>query len=488
MAKNFSMILSELLAMDTIQGDVLVESLCIDSRQVMNGSLFIAYPGTSSDGRDYISNAQQAGAVAVLYEEQDYTLPESITIPAIPISGLREQTGYIAARFYQNPSDQMQLFAVTGTNGKTTCAYLLSQALEQLGLPTALIGTLGNGRITALEGSGNTTPDVISIHRMLAEWLDQGIKHVCMEVSSHALDQGRINGVELFCSLFTNLSRDHLDYHGSLRDYQIAKQRLFTDFHAELVITNNDDSMGASLIDIANADFIASYGNDGDVQLEEIHLHEKGMDLFIAAQGVEFEVSSSLVGQVNVPNIMLVVAALLALSTDVQKIQEIVATLRPAPGRMELFAAPNKPTVVIDYAHTPDALQKAIQSVRAHVSDQLWCVFGCGGDRDKGKRPLMGETAATLSDHVIITNDNPRSELPENIIDEIKAGIAKDFLNRVTVIEDRAEAIARVVENASQNDWVLVAGKGHETTQHIGEQVLPFSDKQQVQRCLGVAA
>jgi len=481
--KNYQTSLSTLLELLGFQArdiDAIVTGLVVDSRRISNGDLFIAYPGAESDGRDYIAQAQAAGAVAVLYEADGYKLPEDITIPAYAITGLQMQVGYLAHHFYQQPSKELQVFGVTGTNGKTTCAYLLTQAFDALELNAAFIGTIGRGRLSALEENKYTTPGPVTVHRMLAEYRDQGITQVCMEVSSHALDQGRVSGVEFFCTLFTNLSHDHLDYHGDMAAYAAVKQRLFSQHHSELTITNADDALGAQLIDVADAEFIVSYTSNpdaqADVRADEVRLTQNGIELYIEANGVDFELQSPLIGQVNVPNIMLLTATLLALSTDVNDIQRVVAKLAPAPGRMELHTHANKPHVVIDYAHTPDALEKALRSIRAHCDGALWCVFGCGGDRDSAKRPLMGAAAENNADYIVVSNDNPRSESAQTIAEEITAGMS----GAASIELDRAQAIRNTITKAKSDDWVLVAGKGHETTQEIQGVKHAFSDREQV--------
>jgi len=477
---TYSVLLKDLLAqlnvvdsnVDDIAG-VTISELTLDSRTVTAGRLFLAYPGVMHDGRDFIEAAQTAGASAIFYEAGN-ALPNSVTIPAFAIQGLQAQVGELANVFFQAPSAQLQVFGVTGTNGKTTCCYLLTQALEALGMQAVMIGTIGIGRLDSLDKSSHTTPDPIQLHRLLAEFRDQGITQVCMEVSSHALDQGRVNGVQFFCTLFTNLSHDHLDYHGDMASYANCKRKLFTEFHSELVIANAGDSIGAGLIDIANADFIVSYGAGGDVFADDIELTSDGMKFVVEGNGVEFELSTPLIGKVNIPNLELLVATLLALSVPIDDIGSIVAQIKPAPGRMELIQATDIAKVVIDYAHTPDALEKALLSVKEHCAGALWCVFGCGGDRDKEKRPLMGKIADRYADHIVITNDNPRSEAPSIIVEQIAEGIS----GVMEVVLDRAQAINQSIHRAGEDDWVLIAGKGHETTQTIAEQVLPFSDRQ----------
>jgi UDP-N-acetylmuramoyl-L-alanyl-D-glutamate--2,6-diaminopimelate ligase len=484
---SYSMPLAQLLSVLKIQADDQrqVEELVIDSRLVKPGSLFFAYPGDQTDGRDYIGNACEAGAVAILCEAQGFTKSDHWPdVPIFTVANLQSKVGVLAHHFYRQPSEEMQVFGVTGTNGKTTCCYLLAQALNQLGLEVAMIGTIGLGKLTELQTNTHTTPDPIAVHRLLALWRDQGVTQVCMEVSSHALVQSRVAGVQFFCALFTNLSHDHLDYHGDMQAYGAAKLLLFTDYPSELVITNADDELGARIIDVADSGFISSYGEDGDVCLAEIELSATGMSLFIEANGVDLELQTSLVGKVNIPNILLLVTTLLSLSTSIEDIQSIVSKLQPAPGRMELYSHAARPRVVVDYAHTPDALEKALLSVREHCQGELWCVFGCGGDRDRTKRSVMGAVADKYADRVIVTNDNPRSEDPQAIAQQIIAGIKGDAL----VVLDRFEAIRTAIDQAKPADWVLVAGKGHETTQQIGDQYLDFSDRLKVSEVLGAAA
>ncbi|RBP49861.1 UDP-N-acetylmuramoyl-L-alanyl-D-glutamate--2,6-diaminopimelate ligase [Arenicella xantha] len=483
---SYSLPLAELLALLGVESSETLEitALSLDSRQIAAGSLFLAYPGANSDGRDFMLQAQAAGASAIIYDERDYSLPDAIAIPSFAVANLQAQVGVLADAFYAKPSAELQVFGVTGTNGKTTCCYLLTQALTQLGLQAAMIGTIGVGRLDALQKAGHTTPDPISLHRQLAEFRDQGITQVCMEVSSHALDQGRVSGVRFFCALFTNLSHDHLDYHGDMASYGRAKQRLFTQFHSELAIINVADSFGAQLRELGGAEFSVGYGAGGDVYLDDLEMNSSGMQFVVEGSGVEFAAETPLIGQVNVPNIELLVATLLGLSTPIEDIQSILRSLRPAPGRMELYRHGLSPHVVVDYAHTPDALEKALLSVKRHCEGDVWCVFGCGGDRDRAKRAVMGAAADQYAEHVIITNDNPRSEAG----DAIAADIAKGIHGSYVVVLDRATAIAQAIESAAPEDWVLVAGKGHEATQQVGNDFLEFSDREQVSRLLEVDA
>jgi UDP-N-acetylmuramoyl-L-alanyl-D-glutamate--2,6-diaminopimelate ligase len=478
--------LADLLAILHVASDSNIEinELVIDSRKVSDGALFCAYKGVQADGRDYLQQAEKNGAAAILYDAQDFDLPDNITIPAFSISNLQARVGTLAHHFFGRACDEMQVFGVTGTNGKTTCCYLLTQALTHLGMQAAMIGTIGVGKLDSLAPADHTTPDPIALHKMLADFKAQGITQVCMEVSSHALHQGRVNGVEFFCALFTNLSHDHLDYHGDMASYGAAKQRLFSSFSSELMVTNASDSFGASLIEIANSEFIVSYGQGGDVYADEVNLGVDGIEFEFEGNGIDFSASTPLIGAVNIPNIEMLVATLLALSTSIEDIQSILASLTPAPGRMELYRVPGKASVVVDYAHTPDALEKALLSVKQHCQGELWCVFGCGGDRDQAKRSVMGAVADKGADRLIVTNDNPRSEDPAAIAAQIVTGITVNH----QVILNRAEAIASAISQASLDDWILVAGKGHETTQQIGSQLLNFSDREQVQDALRVAS
>ena len=479
------MSLASLLALLNIanDSDVEITSLAIDSRKVVTGGLFFAYPGAQADGRDFVLQAQEAGAMAIIYDGADYELPKAIHIPAFSVVNLQAQVGRIAHDFFGRACDEMQVFGVTGTNGKTTCCYLLTQALTQLGMQAAMIGTIGVGKLDHLLSADQTTPDPIVLHQTLAKLKTQGITQVCMEVSSHALDQGRVSGVEFFCTLFTNLSHDHLDYHGDMVSYAGAKKRLFTEYFSELVVTNANDQLGASLIDVANAEFIVSYGAGGDVYADEVTLTASGIEFEFEGNGVEFSAKTSLIGAVNVPNVEMLVATLLALSTSVEDIQSILAELKPAPGRMELLRNARGTSVVVDYAHTPDALDKALISVKEHCQGQLWCVFGCGGDRDQAKRPVMGAAADKHADHIIITNDNSRSEDPSVIAEHIVGGIKGAY----QVVLDRSSAIRAAVEQAGPDDWVVVAGKGHESTQDIGGQFIEFSDRAFVRELLEVS-
>ena len=475
---TYSVRLADLLSVFAIEngGEQTVSGLALDSRKVKPGYVFFACKGTEVDGRQYIDAAISAGAIAVVYEAEGVDVSLNLTVPSFAVFGLNSMVGYAASAFYKEPSGDLQVFGVTGTNGKTTCCYLLVQAFKAMGMKAGMIGTIGVGDVDGLVKSGLTTPDPISLQKSLAEMRDLGFTQVAIEVSSHALDQGRVNGINFFCTLFTNLSHDHLDYHGDMETYWQAKQRLFSDFQSELVVANAADQYGCRIIDIANSEFIIQYGSGGDVFADEIELERSGISMTIEGNGVDFDIDTPLIGEINVPNIEMLVATLLALSLPIDEIQSILTTLRPAPGRMELYGKTNSPSVVVDYAHTPDALEKALKSVRSHCVGRLWCVFGCGGDRDKAKRPLMGAAASKLADFLIVTNDNPRGECPESIANEIMLGVSNHSQSQT--ILDRACAIEYAIQHAKPDDLILIAGKGHESTQTIRDQVLTFSDRE----------
>ena len=390
-------------------------------------------------------------------------------IPIIEVSELADKVGPIAAEFYDHPSLELQVFGFTGTNGKTTSTWLLAQALGALGSKVGVIGTLGVGTIgrdaedtfvvNDLSTSGYTTPDAVNIQRQLRSWSEDGIDTVCMEVSSHALHQGRVAGVQFFASAFINLSHDHLDYHHDMHSYASAKMRLFTEFATTLSVINIDYKLGRQLVDAAHSEFVCSFGErrQADICIEHVEVETEGIKIEFAAQDLTFKVSSKLVGRVNTENIALVVAFLLSLGVEIREISEIVSQLSAPSGRMEVHRRAGKCNVVIDFAHTPDALEKALTSIGEHCLGDVWCVFGCGGDRDQAKRPIMGSIAKNFASFVIVTSDNPRSETPEAIAEEILQGVGTT--DHVDVILDRAKAINSAIKRARSDDWVLIAGK-----------------------------
>jgi UDP-N-acetylmuramyl-tripeptide synthetase len=464
-----------------------VTGLAIDSRQVRRGDLFLALPGATSDGRQYIDAAVAAGAAAIVYENADSYRPGATAIPALGVPNLRAALGTIASRFYDAPSRKLIVIGVTGTNGKTTCTQLLAQALDRAPRRCAVIGTLGAGFPGALNQSLHTTPDAITLQRLLREFLGAGAAYASMEVSSHALDQGRVNDTAFQLAVFTNLTRDHLDYHGDMHAYGAAKAGLFNWPGLRHAVINDDDAFGRALLKKLNGCIpTLSYGLDaGDVTARKLAATPGGLALRVATPQGEAEFEAPLFGRFNAYNLLAVLATLLLLEVPLADAVERLRHVRPVAGRAERFGGSHgRPLVIVDYAHTPDALEKILGSLREHTRGRLVCVFGCGGDRDRGKRPLMGAIAERLADAVILTDDNPRTEAPQQIIDDIRGGMQRD----VRVVRERAQAIAAALAAAGADDIVLVAGKGHEDYQQIGATRLPYSDRAQVRQLLGEVA
>lgn len=464
------------------QGDlVTLTGLTTDSRQVKPGYLFLAVPGLRYDGRDHIDQAVAAGAAAVAYEAADgFTCRAAV--PVLPIGHLASQLSAIAGRFHGEPACQMKLVGITGTNGKTSVSQMLAQALNNLGQPCGVIGTLGSGMPGALLDHGMTTPDALSLQQQLAHLRDQGACRVSMEVSSHALAQDRVAALMFEVAVFTNLSRDHLDYHGDMAAYGQAKARLFD--QAERAVINLDDTFGRQLAEECTLPLTGYSLNDSNADLycSDIRFDAQGISARLHTAQASAELRSPLLGTFNLSNLLAVAGVLLSLELPLAQIAAQLGLLVPPAGRMQRLGGEGQPLVVIDYAHTPDALEKALAALRAHVAGRLICVFGCGGDRDRGKRPLMGRIAEQGADQLVITDDNPRTEVSAAIIEDILAGIERT--EQVTVIANRAEAIAQTIAAAAAGDVILLAGKGHETYQEINGVRHPFSDIEQAERAL----
>jgi UDP-N-acetylmuramoyl-L-alanyl-D-glutamate--2,6-diaminopimelate ligase len=479
--------------------DAQVADLSIDSREVRPGGLFLALKGRHSHGLEFAAEAQARGACAVLWEPAPGIAAPVFSEPvfAAPVSGLSRLVGRIADRFFQWPSSHLRVVGITGTNGKTTCAYLLAQALNRLGQTAGYIGTIGWGRLGALEAPTHTTPDAVSVHRMLAQLRAEGARTVAMEVSSHALDQGRVDGVRFHAAAFTNLSRDHLDYHPTMQAYGEAKARLFAVPDVKHMIVNIGDGFGRELaMKLAGrAPLTAVWiGGSSDAWLAErslradrVALDLRGISMDVDGSFGKFHLTTRLLGRFNAENALVVLGCLASLGVSVQEAASGLAACTAPPGRMEVIesAAKDKPLAVIDYAHTPDALAKALGALREHCRGKLWCVFGCGGDRDPGKRPMMGAIADELADQIIVTDDNPRSENPAEIIRAITGGITA---HRARIVHDRGAAIAEALNAAGATDVVLIAGKGHEDYQIYGASRLSFSDRDAALKVLGAAA
>jgi len=475
--------------------------LASDSRRIRRGDVFFAYPGEAADGRRFIASAIENGAAAVVYEAREFTPDAGLTVPHLAVDGLKAAAGPIAHAYYGQPDAAMFTIGVTGTNGKTSCALWAAQALASLGAsdnkPAAVIGTLGVGVVRGrtepeFDVTGYTTPDAVLLAGELAKLKEAGAAALAIEVSSIGLVEQRTAGMHFDVALFTNLTRDHLDYHGDMASYEAAKLQLFEWPGLKAAVVNLDDPAGVRIVQHLRAGFLAvavtAYTLRADAELPALAGVRvlRAANLRSRAAGVEFQVQSGddnvlartrLVGHFNVSNALAVLGALLAKGVDLRAAVGAIETLVPAPGRMQQVGGQDAPLVVIDYAHTPDALEKtlaALRQVAAERGGQLWCVFGCGGDRDPGKRPQMGRIAQ-MADQVVVTSDNPRSEAPGAIIEQVVAGMDSRGAPW-QAIEDRAAAILSAVKHAAKPDVILLAGKGHEPYQEIKGRKTPFSD------------
>ncbi len=478
----------------SMDSHVPVLGLSLDSREVRPGYLFLACKGHDHHGLKHLADARARGAVVVVYDPAgaDAYLPLPQGLPSAAIEDLAAKAGFIAARFYADPTAAQRVVAVTGTNGKTSVSLITAQSLAESGKACGVLGTVGFGTYGKLEEPSHTTPDAVSMQSWLARFRDQGLKHVSMEASSHALDQGRINGTHIEVAVFTNLTRDHLDYHGSMQAYGDAKARLFAMPGLKQAVINLDDAFGMELAThLPKGVECTGYTLEGKrspagrtLMAEKLALNSGGLTFDVSGDFGRGHVDSRLLGRFNAQNLLAVQGTLLALGMSFEETLRCMTRARTVLGRMECFGGgAGRPLVVVDYAHTPDALEKALTAARAHCRGQLWCVFGCGGERDRGKRPQMGAIAERLADRVLLTDDNPRGEDGDAIVAEIMAGIRDQ--SRVQVERARAEAVILAVHAAAPGDVVLVAGKGHETEQVIGSRELHYSDRETVAGLFG---
>ena len=468
------------VAVPAAAGAIVVRGLSLDSRSVRAGDAFFALRGTRAHGIRFAPAAVARGAVVVLAEAPaDADADAALGVPVVWIERLHRQVGPIAARFHGEPSQTLRISGVTGTNGKTSTVQLLARALDRLGRRTATIGTLGAGLPETFRAGERTTPDAVALQGLFAEFRDDGASDVAMEVSSHALEQGRVDGTRFVLAIFTNLSRDHLDYHGTMDAYGAAKQRLFAWPGLCCAVVNRDDAFGRRLLATIPAGVRAiGYAIDdgaAEVRASDIVTDADGLRFRLHLPDGERALRSRLLGRFNVANLLAVAAGLHALGHACADIVDALAALEPVAGRMSrLGGGPGQPLVVVDYAHTPDALEQALSSLRAHCAGRLSCVFGCGGERDAGKRPQMAAIAERGADRVIVTDDNPRGEDGDAIVRDILAGFRD--AGAVHVERDRARAIARAIAGAGAGDVVLVAGKGHEPYQEIAGVRHAFDD------------
>lgn len=469
-----------------------VVGLSLDSRTLRTGEVFFALPGSRCHGLTHGEQAIRHGASAIVYDPAGggTALADALQgrIFLHPVAALGQELGFIASRYFGDPSQRLETIGVTGTNGKTSCTHFIAQALGT-SKPCAVMGTLGWGKPGELGPTLNTTPDPIALHGALALLVERRFRALAMEVSSHGLDQGRVNGVRFKGALFTNVSRDHLDYHGTMEAYLGAKLKLLAMPGLEFAVCNLDDPSAAAVRRTAPAGlsvwgFSRRGNHKGNALLaRDVIQDEAGISLIARHAGESVAVRAPVFGDFNVENVLACLTVLLALGFPLGEAAQRMADIRAVPGRMERFGAGlHAPAVVVDYAHSPHALESVLRSLRPHCSGKLVAVFGCGGDRDRGKRPLMGEVASEWADEIILTDDNPRSEDGELIIAEILQGCTQP--GRVTVIRNRRAAIETAIRDGAQDDVILVAGKGHETTQEIGNVKHAFSDRQVVREAL----
>ncbi|MDQ2075082.1 UDP-N-acetylmuramoyl-L-alanyl-D-glutamate--2,6-diaminopimelate ligase [Marinimicrobium sp. ABcell2] len=477
-----------------------VTGLSLDSRALKAGEIFVALSGAQHDGRDFIEDAVAKGASGVLVEAGErWQDPVFTPVPIIPIAHLGSELSAIAGRCYGDPSHKVWLVGITGTNGKTTCSVLLAQLTSLLRERAAVVGTLGYGvlesdaplgaRLDALTSTGLTTPDAIGVQRILADLVARGAACVSMEVSSHSLVQGRVAALQFDAAIFTNLTHDHLDYHGDMESYGRAKQRLLTMPGLRHAIVNLDDPWAAGLLtQLPSGVSGLSYSvanTDADIHLAERVDQRSGVSALVVTPWGQGEVHTRLLGRFNMGNLLAAIAAACCEGHSLEDVLNAVPHLQAAPGRMQPVIVDDDQQdiqVIVDYAHTPDALKNSLQALKDHLTGRLWCVFGCGGDRDKAKRPAMGALAERYSDFTIVTNDNPRTEDPAQIASDIVRGM--DNPSNCLVIADRAQAIDLAVQQARAGDTVLIAGKGHEDYQLFADKTLPFSDVEHVAQSL----
>jgi UDP-N-acetylmuramoyl-L-alanyl-D-glutamate--2,6-diaminopimelate ligase len=468
--------------------DIGIAGVTLDSREVDSGFLFVALKGTAAHGLQFAEQAVDRGCAAIIHDGRG-ELPD-VDVPLVEFRDLPRRVAELASRFWAAPSEEMAIAAVTGTNGKTSVAHFLAQAWASAYGRSGMIGTLGYGPLDALQSAARTTPDAFTLNRVLAECIDAGIMHLAMEVSSHALEQRRCETIQMDAAVFTNLSRDHLDYHHDMQSYADSKKRLFTEYAPRFAIINHDDMTGRAWSrEFAGTTEVLAYGlmPGAELTAEVLVQDADGMSLYFKGPWGDAELRTGLMGNFNISNLMAAVGTMTLLGMPWDEAIRELELVKPVPGRMmRLGGMPGQPVVLIDYAHTPDALAHSLRAARDHLSGRLICVFGCGGNRDRGKRSEMGAVAEQMADSLVVTSDNPRYESANSIINDVLRGMEQP--GQVRVEADRAAAINLAVTSAGPGDIVLVAGKGHETWQVIGNHRIPFSDEATVRAVLGAAA
>ena len=467
-------LLSELICGKDLP-DILLKGISADSRKIKEGELFVSLSGRKYEGNDFISDALDRGAAAVI-TDKPAVKNNKTDLPIFCLPNLRKDLGKYASRFFGFPSQNMQITALTGTNGKTSVTHFLAQVLRGKGFSSGIIGSLGYGEPEKLVDTDLTTPDAIRLQGILRTLYDKGFEHIFLEASSHGLHQGRLSGVDLDIAVLTNITQDHLDYHKTMSAYRKAKAKLFTFASLKKAVINEDDEYAEDLKRLLSPNIeVKTFGRkrSADIRLISESFNRKGISLKVSCSGFEFSIDLALFGTFNVENILATLATLNSMGWSGEEISNSIEHLVGVPGRMELVSKEKEPTVFLDYAHTPDGLEKALRSIREHFGRRkLTCIFGCGGDRDPSKRHLMGKIASETSDVIILTNDNPRGEVPENIIRDIRAGIPGSYLCE----PDRARAIKDAIRAAENEEVILVAGKGREMFQQIGFKKIPYQD------------
>jgi UDP-N-acetylmuramoyl-L-alanyl-D-glutamate--2,6-diaminopimelate ligase len=491
-SKDLLSLLVGLVKNPAVIKNVEITSISMDSRHVEVGALFIAAAKQQQDRQSHISQAIYAGAKVILIDETAVDEMQYESVQIIVLKELEGKVSEIAARFFGHPSLGQTIIAVTGTNGKTSVTQFIAQCIEHSGQACGVIGTLGTGRINALTETGMTTPDPIKVQEILAAFFKQSIHMVVIEASSHSLEQGRLNSVAVDVAVLTNLSRDHLDYHGDMASYAEAKKRLFRFDSVKTAVINAQDKVGQELMQELTrnkAIHVVSYGQNCNAAIaaNDSKMTAKGMSFSLVKNTLSSKIESTLLGSFNIDNLLATASSLLAIGLPFEQVVIAIQKCHAAEGRMEVYSHHSQPTVVVDFAHTPDALTKALQSLKQHkpAQGQLWCVFGCGGARDVGKRPLMGTAVEKNADQIIITSDNPRNEDNDVIVKAILSGLENQ--DNVHIEHDRQVAIKYAIGNAKQHDMILVAGKGHEQYQEIKGIKKPHSDADTVKKALRAA-
>ncbi len=489
--KKLSQLLKSLTTV-TADLDVPINGLALDSRLVKKNDLFIAHKGSHLDGRQFIDDAVGNGAAAIVAEAHSDTHPYHLrnTIPVILIPALHKYIGTIAAEFYDHPADKLSVVGITGTNGKTSSAYFTAQALQELGVKCGVIGTLGKGIYGNVKFGSLTTPDAITLQQTFAEFVHEHAKVVAMEVSSHSIEQQRISGVPFEVSIFTNLTQDHLDYHGDMQTYGAVKKRLFESNATKNAVINVDDQFGNEIyreLHTTKNSYPCSLNSTNKnlpnaIVAEHIVSNANGIKAMITTPWGAGELQTKLVGEFNLSNVLGVLAALCVMGYPLQDVLRALSKLNSVPGRMQSFTTAEGVLIVVDYAHTPDALEKVLMTLRKHSHKKLLCLFGCGGDRDKGKRPIMAQIAEKNADIIYVTDDNPRHEKSADIIADILKGF--NTQEKVNVLADRAMAIKEIIRAAQPGDCVLIAGRGGEIYQQVGDDKIPFCDDEKVKEML----